>query len=182
MNKCNHCPGEINILIPSSLSKGSPFKGQPLMTEIAFADNSEVLPQCWGKEFTYIISKRRLNTYKLWKGFCSEWEYISTSCTDFFLSDIYLFKTNNKNLWNMLTVKNKYTTTILMMLIICWHTHKPWIDTKNSFPRTYCHCKEAYRSSHQMRSKETSTQVFSCKFCEMFKNTFLTEHLQGTAC
>ena len=25
--------------------------------------------------------------------------------------------------------------------------------------------------------KETLTQVFSCKFCEIFKNTFCTEHL-----
>ena len=29
--------------------------------------------------------------------------------------------------------------------------------------------------------KETLAQVFSCKFCEIFKNTFLTEHLQLTA-
>ena len=25
--------------------------------------------------------------------------------------------------------------------------------------------------------KETLTQVFSCEFCEIFKNTFFTEHL-----
>ena len=29
--------------------------------------------------------------------------------------------------------------------------------------------------------KETSTQVFSWKFCEIFKNTFFTEHLSATA-
>ena len=29
--------------------------------------------------------------------------------------------------------------------------------------------------------KETLTQVFSCQFCEIFKNTFLTEHLRVTA-
>ena len=29
--------------------------------------------------------------------------------------------------------------------------------------------------------KETLGQVFSCEFCEIFKNTFFTEHLQTTA-
>ena len=29
--------------------------------------------------------------------------------------------------------------------------------------------------------KETLTQVFSCEFCKIFKNTFFTEHLQMTA-
>ena len=29
--------------------------------------------------------------------------------------------------------------------------------------------------------KETSTQAFSNKFCEIFKNNFLTEHYKATA-
>ena len=29
--------------------------------------------------------------------------------------------------------------------------------------------------------KETLTKVFSCEFCEIFKNTFFTEHLRTTA-
>ena len=29
--------------------------------------------------------------------------------------------------------------------------------------------------------KETPIQMFSCEFCEIFKNTFLPEHLQTTA-
>ena len=29
-------------------------------------------------------------------------------------------------------------------------------------------------------TKETLTQLFSCEFCDIFKNTFLTEHLQTT--
>ena len=29
--------------------------------------------------------------------------------------------------------------------------------------------------------KKTLTQVFSCEFCEIFKNTFLAEHLRTTA-
>ena len=29
--------------------------------------------------------------------------------------------------------------------------------------------------------KQTLTQVFSCDFCEIFKNTFFIEHLRATA-
>ena len=29
--------------------------------------------------------------------------------------------------------------------------------------------------------KETIAQVFSCKFCEIFENTFFTEHIQEPA-
>ena len=29
--------------------------------------------------------------------------------------------------------------------------------------------------------KETLAQVFSCQFCDIFKNTFFTEHLRATA-
>ena len=29
--------------------------------------------------------------------------------------------------------------------------------------------------------KETLAQVFSCEFCEIFKNTFFTEHFRETA-
>ena len=29
--------------------------------------------------------------------------------------------------------------------------------------------------------KQTLTQVFSCEFCEIFKNTFFIEHLRATA-
>ena len=28
--------------------------------------------------------------------------------------------------------------------------------------------------------KQTLAQVFSCEFCEIYKNTFLTEHLRAT--
>ena len=30
-------------------------------------------------------------------------------------------------------------------------------------------------------NKETLTQVFSCEFCEIFKNTFFIKHLRTTA-
>ena len=34
---------------------------------------------------------------------------------------------------------------------------------------------------HRFIKKEIKTQVFSCAFCEIFKNIFLTGHLQVTA-
>ena len=37
------------------------------------------------------------------------------------------------------------------------------------------------RKSLQHYKKETLVQVFSCEFCEIFKNTFLKEHLWTTA-
>ena len=49
----------------------------------------------------------------------------------------------------------------------------------------------AEETAHQLGSKvacqcnfikkETLAQVFYCKFCEIFKNTFVTEHLRATA-
>ena len=35
--------------------------------------------------------------------------------------------------------------------------------------------------SATLLKKETLAQVFSCEFCEISKNTFLTEHLRATA-
>ena len=32
----------------------------------------------------------------------------------------------------------------------------------------------------ELIKKETMAQVFSCEFCEMFKNTFFTGHLLAT--
>ena len=36
-------------------------------------------------------------------------------------------------------------------------------------------------SDLQLYGKETLAQVFSCEFCEIFKNTFFTGHLWATA-
>ena len=86
------------------------------------------------------------------------------------------------NLRNTLTVNNKDNTTMLIMLIIYWHSHEPaWKRYKNNFPRTYYQYKNTYRSSQRRCSKGKPTQVFSCEFCEIIKNTFLTEHLPETA-
>ena len=32
-----------------------------------------------------------------------------------------------------------------------------------------------------LQNKETPTQVFSCEYCEIFKNTYFEEHLQTAA-
>ena len=32
----------------------------------------------------------------------------------------------------------------------------------------------------QLYQKDTPTQVFSCEYCEIFKNTYLEEHLRTT--
>ena len=37
------------------------------------------------------------------------------------------------------------------------------------------------KKSRNFIKKETLAQVFSCEFCEIFKNTFFTEHLWTTA-
>ena len=34
---------------------------------------------------------------------------------------------------------------------------------------------------HDFIKKETLAQVLFCEFCEIFKNTFFTEHLRATA-
>ena len=38
-------------------------------------------------------------------------------------------------------------------------------------------CQSLFLLSCNFIKKETLTQVFSCKFCKIFKNTFFTEHL-----
>ena len=38
-----------------------------------------------------------------------------------------------------------------------------------------------FRFARFQIKKETLVQVFSCEFCEIFKNTFFTEHLRTTA-
>ena len=37
-----------------------------------------------------------------------------------------------------------------------------------------------YSRKKKNDEKDTLAQVFSCEFCEIFKNTFITEHLQAT--
>ena len=42
------------------------------------------------------------------------------------------------------------------------------------------HQKTPLRESLQLYEKEALVQVFSCQFCEIFKNTFFTEHIWPT--
>ena len=41
--------------------------------------------------------------------------------------------------------------------------------------------KHLYQSHFNFIRKETQVQVFSCEFCEIFKNTCFTKHLRATA-
>ena len=41
--------------------------------------------------------------------------------------------------------------------------------------------KISYRHAYNFIKKETLAQLFFWKFCKIFRNTFLTEHLQVTA-
>ena len=38
-----------------------------------------------------------------------------------------------------------------------------------------------FRTANLSKQKETPTQVFFCKICEIFKNTYFEEHLRTTA-
>ena len=42
-------------------------------------------------------------------------------------------------------------------------------------------CEWDLNKARNFINKETLEQVFSCELCKIFKNTFLTEHLQTTA-
>ena len=62
-------------------------------------------------------------------------------------------------------------------------------------PEVFCEkrCSQKFRKIHRKTpvspvpqacnfiKKETLAQVFSCEFCEIFKNTIFTEHLRTTA-
>ena len=41
--------------------------------------------------------------------------------------------------------------------------------------------KKNYKRDFSFIIKETLAQVLSCEFCDIFKNTFFTEHLRATA-
>ena len=47
------------------------------------------------------------------------------------------------------------------------------------FLKTSQNSQESDHQSHFIK-KESLTQVFSCEFCEISKNTFFTEHLRAT--
>ena len=49
-------------------------------------------------------------------------------------------------------------------------------------PEMFCkkRCKKSPEACNFVK-KETLAQIFSCEFCEVFRNTFFTEHLWTTA-
>ena len=49
------------------------------------------------------------------------------------------------------------------------------------FFRNVLFCFELSAEACNLTKKESPTQVFSCEFCETFKNTIFTKHLRATA-
>ena len=65
--------------------------------------------------------------------------------------------------------------------------HADFRKTEN-FDRSKCYPEDVSKDKRKEEAeacnfikKETLAQVFSCEFCEIFKNTFSTEHLWTTA-
>ena len=46
---------------------------------------------------------------------------------------------------------------------------------------TLLQAQETQKETHVTGLKKRLAQVFSCEFCEIFKNTFFTEHVWTTA-
>ena len=84
------------------------------------------------------------------------------------------------------------TGNLLYFLLLLISLAQPFILFRNRSSHRTCSITE-FTGKHPCQSfflitqacnlvkKEVSTQVFSCEFCENFKNTFRTEHLRATA-
>ena len=79
--------------------------------------------------------------------------------------------------------RNNFFTYQRLILLYYFHQkisiEKTAIKKKNRRLHWRCSIKENLRPA--TIKKETLVQVFSCKLCEIFKNTFFTEHLWTTA-
>ena len=96
----------------------------------------------------------------------------------------------NKTFKQVLSFFSNLTST-LFILRIALTSHLPEIRSKlrtvfweislnsqeNTCPRDYFLVNLQVEACNFLK-KETLSQVFSCKFCEIFKNTFFTEHLR----
>ena len=81
-------------------------------------------------------------------------------------------------------------STLLIHLSILFHKEdryyietSPLICSANQNTETPLFKKVAgyfYTPGKLQKTKEALVQMFSCEFCEIFKNTFLTGHLQAT--
>ena len=88
---------------------------------------------------------------------------------------------------------DRFTNLHIYLLIYCHY----WPSTKSSLydqPRNVFYEKRILKNFSKLKGKhlcqsiinatllkETLVQVFSCEFCEIFKNTFFTEHFRTTA-
>ena len=81
---------------------------------------------------------------------------------------------NNENtkarLWKELIKSNYRSSRLVVLIKVLKFPHKTQKTTRGFQDKTCNFIK-----------KETLAQVFSCEFCEISENTFLTEHLWATA-
>ena len=104
----------------------------------------------------------------------------------------YMFKVNNRNTRTSCEICSKLTINIewgkVKGVLKSLSMEKVFLKgvLKNFSKFTVKHlcqslffCKVAGQACNFIK-KETLVQLFSCKFCEIFKNTFFTEHLRTT--
>ena len=97
-------------------------------------------------------------------------------------------------LWNLQISKNTCFTEEFQWLLLTFNSYfqrsseqKPvwlWAKTPHSAKKNIC-CRKKSRSSHRRCSLKEGLQrpaeVFSCEYCETFKNTYFEKHLWTTA-
>ena len=71
-----------------------------------------------------------------------------------------------------------YTNSLYLSVLVKVRSSHRWCSMKKLFLNIPQNSQE---SNCARVKKETLAQVFSCEFCEIFKNTFFIEHLRTTA-
>ena len=99
---------------------------------------------------------------------------------------MYLQIKETARLWVFVDFSNKRSFEKIYIKLICKMKLSKWITKRSSRQEVFCK-KQVFLKFHQIHKKtcfkvsfliiETSTQVFSSEFCEIFKNTFIIEHL-----
>ena len=103
--------------------------------------------------------------------------YTRPSCIDLFVTNC------SKSFESTLTIETSLSDFHKLIVIVLKVQHET-VPLKIIQYRDYKNFDSTrFRSSHQSNfiKEETLTQVFSCEFCEISKNTFFTEHLRTTA-
>ena len=91
----------------------------------------------------------------------------------------YVFFSNFVSLFKSYSLFSKSSKTNVKFRTSHWRCFVRKGVLRNFAKFTGKHLCQA--SVYNFTKKETLAQVFSCKFCEIYKNTFCTEHLWATA-